>query len=159
MEAVYHHLTLYNGNYRFHTQPCTECLKSNLNCVHTKYRLNMHFKFLTNQTAWTFLWTCLTEQMKMVLWGHAEFASHINPFTALFRAQFNTCTSLQSGPFQAPKATLLRAQISSPNQSQVSLFWPIIGQFIMTNHRTSHQPRGLNKKRSFGPGCLAWLAI
>jgi len=74
MEAVYHHLTLYNGNYGFHTQLCTECFKSNLNCMHTKCRLNMQFKILTNQTAWTFLWTCWTEQMKMVHFHRVIFS-------------------------------------------------------------------------------------
>ena len=85
------------------------------------------------------------------MWGHSQLSSHISPFTALLKAQFNTCTSLQSGPFQGPKATLLRAPLSGSNQSQVCLFWPIRGQFIVTNHRRHTNPVDWNKRRSCGP--------
>jgi hypothetical protein len=34
----------------------------------------MHFKMLTNQKAWTFLWTCCTEQMKMVHFHRVIFS-------------------------------------------------------------------------------------
>ena len=69
------------------------------------------------------------------MWGHSKLASQIISFTALYRAQYNTWTSLQSGHFQGPKANLLGAQLNAPDQSQATLFWPIIEQAILTNHR------------------------
>ena len=43
-------------------------------------------------------------------------------------------------PFSGPKSNLFRAPLSGPDQSQVSLFSPIIGQFNLTNHRRNTNP-------------------
>ena len=67
-------------------------------------------------------------QKGITLWGHSQLVSHINPFTALFRAQYNNCTSVQIGPFQGSK--------SCPFQGLDQWFQPITRQFILTNHRS-----------------------
>jgi len=93
---------------------------------------------------------------------------------------YRTCNSCvgtshksTSGPFQGPQQHLHRptsgpfqGSAQYPHEStfqgptlQVSLFWPITGQFIPTNHRPiysdksqmTHQPSGPNKRRPCGP--------
>ena len=65
----------------------------------------------------------------------------------------------KSNPFQGPKAALFRASLSGPDQSQVSLFWPIIGQFIRTNPRRHTNPADWMKKRLCGPEKSVFLLI
>ena len=90
----------------------------------------------------------------MTVWGHSQLVSHISPFTALFRAKLNTCTSLQSCPFQGLDQWFRPITRQFILTNHKSVFWPITGPFIVTNHRTSHQPTGLNKRRSCGPAKL-----
>jgi len=49
-------------------------------------------------------------------------------------------------PYKSPICALFRAQPGDPDQSQISLFWPIRGQLIRTNHRTTHQTHRPNSK-------------
>jgi len=66
----------------------------------------------------------------LVLWGHTHTLTaplpH-KPFTTLFRTQRNTYTNAL--------AALFRARVGDPDQSQISLFRPIRGNLIRTNHR------------------------
>jgi hypothetical protein len=98
-----------------------------IHSIHTKFKTNLHPPTANLTKFQTGVYYSAIKIFNN-LWGHSQLVSHINPFTALFRAQYNTCTSLQNGPFQGLQ--------SCPFKGLDQWFQPITRQFILTNHRS-----------------------